>query len=298
MKKFRFLDWEVYKDSRKLFSDVLLVVRRLPKEYRYELGSQIIRAALSIVLNIAEGSGKSSDKELNRFIDISLGSVNETVAAVDLLRENRFITPEEFQQIYQRLDSISNQLGGFKKQLSRQSSVISHKSGFTLVELLVSFGVLVLLSGLAIANWKGGSQNLTLARAAILVAQDIRKAEDFSLSGKPASCFASAPAGSLLGYGVFFTTASPASYIIFANCNVSASYDGVGLDELVETKTLEQGITLFSVLPSPLSILFLPPNPNVKIEPGNALLGTIILQNSQGKQKTIQVNTRGVIDIP
>lgn len=168
--------------------------------------------------------------------------------------------------------------------------------GFTLIELLVSFGVIVLLSGLALTHWKAGSQNLALARAASIVAQDIRKAEELSLSGKPASCFALAPPGSLLGYGVFFTLASPASYIIFANCNVSAFYDA-GLDELVETKTLEQGITLFSVSPSPLSILFLPPTPNVKIEPGGALFGNVVLQNSEGKQKTIRVNAKGVIDI-
>lgn len=171
-----------------------------------------------------------------------------------------------------------------------------HASGFTLIELLVSFGVLVLLSGLALTNWKAGSQNLTLARAASLVAQDVRKAEELSLSGRPASCFASAPAGSLLGYGVFFTSSIPGSYIIFANCNVSASYEAL-IDKVVETKTLEQGITLFSVSPSPLSILFLPPNPDVTIEPGGALIGKVILQNSQGKQKTLQVNTKGVIDI-
>ena len=182
--------------------------------------------------------------------------------------------------------------------LKQKSLVISHKSGFTLIELLVSFGIIVLLSGLALTNLRGGSQNLALSRAASLVAQDIRKAEEFTLSGtvKPDSCFASAPAGSMLGYGVFFTSSTPSSYIIFANCNSQASYEQ-GIDQIIETKTLEQGITVFSVSPSPLSILFLPPLPDVRIEPGGALLGNVILQNSQGKQKTIRVNTKGVIDI-
>ena len=75
MKKFRFLEWEVYKDAKELFSLLLKVVKKLPKEYRFELGSQIIRAGLSIILNIAEGSGKSTDKKLNRYFDISLGSL-------------------------------------------------------------------------------------------------------------------------------------------------------------------------------------------------------------------------------
>ena len=89
----------------------------MPKEYRFELGSQIIRSTLSIILNIAEGSGKISDKELNRFIEISLGSANETLAASDVLKDNNLITLDEFKNIYDRLYSISSQLGGFKKKL-------------------------------------------------------------------------------------------------------------------------------------------------------------------------------------
>lgn len=119
MNKFRFLEWEVYQDSKKLFSLILKLVKRLPKEYRFELGSQIIRCAFSIILNIAEGSGKASDKELNRFIEISLGSVNELLAASGVLRDNNFITDDEFNEIYKQLNSISNQLGGFKKKLDK-----------------------------------------------------------------------------------------------------------------------------------------------------------------------------------
>ena len=118
MNKFRFLEWEVYKDSKELMSVIFKIVNKMPKEYRFELGSQIIRSTFSIILNVAEGSGKVSDKELNRFIEISLGSVNETLAASDVLKDNNLITLDEFKNIYDRLYSISSQLGGFKKKLS------------------------------------------------------------------------------------------------------------------------------------------------------------------------------------
>lgn len=117
MNKFRFLDWVVYRDAKTLLTLILKIVKKLPKEYRFELGSQVVRSTFSIILNIAEGSGKVSDKELNRFIEISLGSVNETLASMDIFKENGFITSEEFSDIYDRLYSISNQLGGFKKKL-------------------------------------------------------------------------------------------------------------------------------------------------------------------------------------
>lgn len=126
MEKFRFLKWDIYNDSRKLFSSILKIVGKIPKEYRYELGSQIIRSSFPVSLNIAEGSGKTSDKELNRFLDISLGSVYETLAALDIFRYNKFISENEFMELSNQLYSISNRLGGFKKRLikSRLSSVV------------------------------------------------------------------------------------------------------------------------------------------------------------------------------
>ena len=117
MNKFRFLEWEAYQDSKKLFSCILNIVQKLPREYRFELGSQILRSSFSILLNIAEGSGKNSDRELNRFIGIALGSVNETLAGIDVLKDNGFITEHEFNSLLKMLWSISNQLGGFKKKL-------------------------------------------------------------------------------------------------------------------------------------------------------------------------------------
>jgi four helix bundle protein len=48
-----------------------------PKEERYGLSTQITRAAVSIPSNIAEGSGRNSDKDYSRFVNISLGSAFE-----------------------------------------------------------------------------------------------------------------------------------------------------------------------------------------------------------------------------
>ncbi len=117
-KKNKFLDWKVYRDARELFSLVLGVVKKIPKEYRFELGSQIIRSSFSILLNIAEGSGKSSDKELNRYLEIALGSVYETVAAIDIFLYNDFISEKEYNILTEKLNDISSQLGGFKKKLA------------------------------------------------------------------------------------------------------------------------------------------------------------------------------------
>ena len=111
MRKFQFLEWSVYKETKRLIILILKVAKRLPNDLRFSLGSQLIRAALSIALNIAEGSGKSSRKELNRFLEIALGSTYETSAAVDILKDSDLISVGEYEQILSMLYSVSNQLG-------------------------------------------------------------------------------------------------------------------------------------------------------------------------------------------
>lgn len=120
-KTFRFREWKVYKDAQSLYTSVSGIVRRLPKEHRYELGSQIMRSSLSIVLNIAEGGGKSYVKELNRFLDIALGSAYETLAALDAMQRNNLILDTEFQKLGDELEEICRQLGGFKRKVSNHS---------------------------------------------------------------------------------------------------------------------------------------------------------------------------------
>lgn len=116
-KPFRFLDWKVYQDAQIVFWDSRKFVGTLPKEYRYDIGSQIIRSALSVVLNIAEGSGKRSAKEVNRFLDIAIGSLYEIRAALDTLQkdpETNMVVPEN---VFPRIDEIRRQLGGLCKSL-------------------------------------------------------------------------------------------------------------------------------------------------------------------------------------
>lgn len=122
MRRFRFLDWTVYKEARRLFALALSITKKLPKEYRYEMGSQIIRASFSVVLNIAEGSGKHSDAELKRFFDIALGSLFETLAAIDALRECGLVDEKMFCEVERLATSISDQLGGFKRKIRGDKS--------------------------------------------------------------------------------------------------------------------------------------------------------------------------------
>ncbi|HKO80015.1 MAG TPA: four helix bundle protein [Chitinophagaceae bacterium] len=49
------------------------LISTFPKEEKYGISSQVTKAAVSIPSNVAEGSSRSSEKDYNRFIEISLG---------------------------------------------------------------------------------------------------------------------------------------------------------------------------------------------------------------------------------
>jgi four helix bundle protein len=113
---FRFRNFNVYKDSKELHKQIVSIVNKFPRDYWY-LADQIRRSSLSVVLNIAEGSAKQSDKDFNRFLTISLGSIHETVASMEIAFELKLIRDEQFRAIENQLLLICKQLGGFSKKL-------------------------------------------------------------------------------------------------------------------------------------------------------------------------------------
>ncbi|GEM_PF-265982 len=116
VKTFRFLDFQVYKEAKDFYREIVELTKKFPKEY-WELGDQLRRCALSICLNIAEGSAKRSDKDFNRYIENSLGSINEAVACLDISLNQSLITKQTFERYLDRAENIAKQLGGFSKKL-------------------------------------------------------------------------------------------------------------------------------------------------------------------------------------
>jgi len=67
------------------------ILNRLPRGNAY-IEDQIKCALSSAILNLAEGNGRRSIRERNRFFDISLASISETSAAIDIISAYGFIT--------------------------------------------------------------------------------------------------------------------------------------------------------------------------------------------------------------
>jgi four helix bundle protein len=86
----RFKNLRVYEKALDYSFAVRQCVRKFPKDEMFGLTSQWRRAADSIVLNIAEGAGKSSKKEFARFLDFSIRSRFECIGCLDIAIANDY----------------------------------------------------------------------------------------------------------------------------------------------------------------------------------------------------------------
>ena len=104
-------DLDVYKRSYQLALDVHRISFTLPQSERYELRSQVRRAAVSIPLNIAEGYGrKDSQAEFKHFLRNSLGSCNEVQVLLDMLKDLSYIEEGVYRSFKEEYTILGKQL--------------------------------------------------------------------------------------------------------------------------------------------------------------------------------------------
>ena len=119
---FRFREWPVYKDALEFRRGVNNLLKRYPTEEKYALVDQTKRALTSIVLNIAEGSNKNTDKDTRVYLNRSHGSVDEVVACLDCALHDTYITTAEHAKALAVASNLAKQLKGFSHFLGRQKS--------------------------------------------------------------------------------------------------------------------------------------------------------------------------------
>jgi len=90
---------EVYKISRDLVKECYQFTKLLPTDEKFALISKIRRAALSVKLNIAEGSSRKSETERKRFYEISRGSIIEIDAAFESACDLSYFTVGELESL-------------------------------------------------------------------------------------------------------------------------------------------------------------------------------------------------------
>ena len=86
---------EIWNKGIQIVKEIYKVSSSLPSEEKFGLKSQITRAAVSIPSNIAEGSGRNSEVEFKRFLEIALGSLFELETQLIIATELGFFNLEE-----------------------------------------------------------------------------------------------------------------------------------------------------------------------------------------------------------
>ena len=116
MKNFKSL--KVWQKGIDLVKNVYKSSREFPKEELYGLTSQIRRSAISIPSNIAEGSGRGTDKDFNRFLDIALGSSYELETQIIIANELEFILEQDFKDLSLKVNEAQKMIAGLQKSLN------------------------------------------------------------------------------------------------------------------------------------------------------------------------------------
>jgi four helix bundle protein len=106
MKVERFEELRCWQEARKLVKEVYLAAETGKLAKDFDTKSQIKRAALSSMNNIAEGFGKYSNKEFIRYLDIAHNSASEVKSILYVLLDLNYLPEEQIKKLQDKADEI------------------------------------------------------------------------------------------------------------------------------------------------------------------------------------------------
>jgi four helix bundle protein len=112
-------DLRVWKQSVDLALEIHRQTQNFPKNELYGLTSQLRRAAVSVPSNIAEGKGRSSDKELILFLHHSRGSLLELETQLFIARKLGYIEEPEAKHLLDQVENLAKALNALINALRK-----------------------------------------------------------------------------------------------------------------------------------------------------------------------------------
>lgn len=109
----RFEDLQIWKLSLKITKDIYDITSKKDFSKDFGLRDQIRRSIISVSSNVVEGFEKNNNNEFIRFLKMSKGSVGEVRSQLHIALVVGYITQKEFDFLYQELEVLSKQIGGF-----------------------------------------------------------------------------------------------------------------------------------------------------------------------------------------
>ena len=118
-------DLEVWQVSMDMAVRIYQLTKTFPREETYGLTSQVRRAAISVVSNIAEGKGRASDRELVQFLCHARGSLFEIETQLAIAQRLGYGTTEEYASLQSESARIGRMLNGLIRSVSPQDKRVA-----------------------------------------------------------------------------------------------------------------------------------------------------------------------------
>jgi four helix bundle protein len=115
MKQFSFEKLHVWQKSKNLAVNIYKITEKFPSGERFGLISQMKRCSVSVASNIAEGTGRNSNKDKARFTEIAYASLMELVNQLIIANDLNFIEKEQYKSIRKDIEEISRMLNALRK---------------------------------------------------------------------------------------------------------------------------------------------------------------------------------------
>ncbi len=116
-----FENLDVYRLAEKLANEIWQVVKDWDYFTKDTIGKQLVSAADSVCVNIAEGRGRYNDQDNRRFVKIARGSLYETVSWLRFAYVRQLLTNEQVNRIKKIMDDLLPKLNAYLNSIGRRA---------------------------------------------------------------------------------------------------------------------------------------------------------------------------------
>lgn len=115
--RFKFEDLVIWQRAMDFAEEIFNLMKKFPDEEKYNLSSQILRAADSIALNISEGSIVQSKPEFGKFLGYAIRSLAEVITCLHKAKRREYCTELEFDEFYKESFNLMNMMIAFRNKI-------------------------------------------------------------------------------------------------------------------------------------------------------------------------------------
>lgn len=109
---------KIWQDGMEIVNHTYNFVKKFPDYEKFNLTSQLIRCAVSIPSNIAEGTSKKTNKHFSKYLEDSLGSAFEWETQLIVAYNQKYITEELFKELEEKIVQLQKMISNFQDKIN------------------------------------------------------------------------------------------------------------------------------------------------------------------------------------